>query len=106
MDVARSALQTLQHTSALLDIYEYRIKMSVQKKTSVEPVPPETPQLLPTVHALWSPLVQSLKVPAKIKQAAVSVTSVTRWQVPVQLCPSVTGLSAQIDPLLVKLSQD
>ncbi|KAK9915923.1 hypothetical protein WJX75_006066 [Coccomyxa subellipsoidea] len=61
MDVARSALQTLQHTSALLDIYEYRIKMSVQKKTSVEPVPPETPQLLPTVHALWSPLVQSLK---------------------------------------------
>ncbi len=64
MDAARSALRTLQHTSAVLDIHEYRIKAAVRKKTSVEPVAPETPQLLPTIHALWSPLVQSLKVPA------------------------------------------
>ncbi|CAL8470133.1 g9675 [Coccomyxa elongata] len=61
MDVARGALQALQQTSAVLDIHENRIKPSVRKKTSVEPVPPETPQLLPTIHSLWSPLVNSLK---------------------------------------------
>lgn len=66
MDVARGALQALQQTSAVLDIHENRIKPNVRKKTSVEPVPPETPQLLPTIHALWSPLVNSLKVPVVI----------------------------------------
>lgn len=63
MDVARRALQTLQHTSAVLEVQEHRIKGLVRSKSTVEPVPPETPQLLPTIHALWSPLVNSLKVP-------------------------------------------
>jgi hypothetical protein len=62
-EAARAALTTLKSTSAALDIQDSRIKPFVRKKSAVEPVPPETPQLLPTVHALWSPLVNALKVP-------------------------------------------
>ncbi len=79
MDVARAALQALQQTSAVLDIHGNRIKPSVWKKTSVEPVPPETPQLLLTIHSLWSPLVNSLKVPVVILPALHLMLARIEW---------------------------
>ncbi len=62
LDVGQLALQVLSQVSAVLDIQERRIAPRVQPKNSIEPVAPETPQLLPAVHVFWSTLAASLKV--------------------------------------------
>ena len=62
MEVSEAALSALAATSAALDCHEQRIGPLVQSRDSVQPVQPETPQLLPVVHSLWAPLLQALKV--------------------------------------------
>jgi len=62
MEVSDAALRTLASTSATLDIQEQRITPLVKPGDTVQPVQPETPRLLPSVHSLWAPLVQALKV--------------------------------------------
>lgn len=62
MKVSEAALRTLAATSAAMDIQEQRITPLVKPRDDVQPVQPETPQLLPCVHALWAPLVHALKV--------------------------------------------
>ena len=62
MEVAEAALSVLGATSAALSCHEQRIEPLVKGRDSVQPVQPETPQLLPAVHALWAPLLQALKV--------------------------------------------
>lgn len=62
MEVAEAALRTLASTSAALDTQEQRITPLVKPRVAVQPVQPETPQLLPHIHTLWAPLVQALKV--------------------------------------------
>ena len=64
MEVAEAALRTLASTSAVLDTQEQRITPLVKPRDAVQPVQPETPQLLPNIHTLWAPLVQALKVSA------------------------------------------
>ncbi|CAL5218647.1 g350 [Coccomyxa viridis] len=61
MEVAEAALRTLACTSAALDIQEQRITPLVKPRDAVQPVQPEVPQLLPSIHTLWAPLVQTLK---------------------------------------------
>ena len=60
MEAGRAALRTLRATSATLDALE-RAEPLLRAKAAVEPVPDETPKLLPTIHALWQPLVAALK---------------------------------------------
>ena len=62
MKVSEAALRTLAATSAAMDIQEQRITPLVKPRDDVQPVQPETPQLLPCVHTLWAPLVHALKV--------------------------------------------
>ena len=62
MEVAEAALRTLASTSAALDTQEQRIAPLVRPRDAVQPVQPETPQLLPHIHTLWAPVVQALKV--------------------------------------------
>ena len=64
MEVAEAALRTLASTSATLEVQEQRIAPLVKPRDAVQPVQPETPQLLPNIHTLWAPLVQTLKVSA------------------------------------------
>ena len=64
MEVAEAALRTLASTSAALEIQEQRIAPLVNPRDAVQPVQPEVPQLLPNIHTLWAPLVQTLKVGA------------------------------------------
>ena len=69
MEVAEAALRTLACTSAALDIQEQRITPLVKPRDAVQPVQPEVPQLLPSIHTLWAPLVQTLKVSALLLSA-------------------------------------
>ena len=62
MEVSEAALSALAVTSAALGCHEQRIEPLVKSRDSVQPVQPETPQLLPVVHSLWAPLLQALKV--------------------------------------------
>ena len=62
MEVSEAALSALAATSAALNCQEQRIEPLVKSRDSVQPVQPETPQLLPAVHTLWAPLLQALKV--------------------------------------------
>ena len=62
MEVCLAALQALQSTSASLNLLEYKITPYLQKKGIMEPVAPDTPQLLPHVHVFWGPLLAALKV--------------------------------------------
>lgn len=62
LDVGQLALQVLGQVSTVLDTQERRIAPCVQPKNNIEPVAPETPQLLPAVHVFWSTLATSLKV--------------------------------------------
>lgn len=62
LDLSASALQGLSHTSAALDVHEYRIEPYVAKRDAPEPVAPEIPKVLPHVHQLWAPLLAALKV--------------------------------------------
>jgi hypothetical protein len=62
MEVSEAALRTLAATTAAMDVQEQRVTPLVKPRDSVQPVQPETPQLLPCVHVLWAPLVHALKV--------------------------------------------
>ena len=62
MEVSEAALSALAATSAALECHEQRIEPLVKSRDCVQPVQPETPQLLPIVHSLWAPLLQALKV--------------------------------------------
>lgn len=65
--VGQVGLNALQATTKALDLYEQIIEPHTSKQEGVQPPPPDTPQLLPSVHAIWSPLVGALKViPADI----------------------------------------
>ncbi|KAK9808680.1 hypothetical protein WJX72_001826 [[Myrmecia] bisecta] len=61
VDVAVGGLRALQATTAFTQLEEYHIAPYVVKPDKIEPVPPETPALLPSVHALWGPLIAALK---------------------------------------------
>ena len=76
MEVAEAALRTLACTSAALDIQEQRITPLVKPRDAVQPVQPEVPQLLPSIHTLWAPLVQTLKVSALLCSSLVCISSV------------------------------
>ncbi len=56
------ALRALHSTTAALDLYEQVISPITSKQEGVGPPPPDTPQLLPSVHAIWGPLVGALRV--------------------------------------------
>ncbi len=56
------ALRALHATTAALDLYEQVITPVTSKQEGVGPPPPDTPQLLPSVHAIWGPLVGALRV--------------------------------------------
>ncbi len=60
MEAARAALRALRATTATLDALE-RAAPLLRAKSAVEPVPEETPKLLPAIHALWQPLAAALK---------------------------------------------
>lgn len=62
LKVGQAGLQALQATSAALDLYEQIIEPHTSKQEGVQPVPPDTPQMLPSVHAIWSPLIGALQV--------------------------------------------
>ncbi|KAL0049229.1 hypothetical protein WJX82_009193 [Trebouxia sp. C0006] len=55
------ALKTLHATTAALDLYEQVITPVTSKQEEIGPPPPDTPQLLPIVHAMWGPLVGALR---------------------------------------------
>jgi len=61
MEVGQSALGALRSVSAALDVQERLIAPRVQPKNAVEPVAPDTPQLLPAVAMFWGTLAASLK---------------------------------------------
>jgi hypothetical protein len=61
MEVGQSALGALRSVSAALDVQERLIAPRVQPKNAVEPVAPDTPQLLPAVAVFWGTLAASLK---------------------------------------------
>lgn len=86
MKVSEAALKTLAATSAAMDIQEQRITPLVKPRDDVQPVQPETPQLLPCVHALWAQLVHALAVgictlpsAAAIFQAFLGLHLFTYW---------------------------
>ena len=56
------ALKALHSTTAALELYENVLTPISSKQAGVGPPPPETPQMLPSVHAMWGPLVGALKV--------------------------------------------
>ena len=62
MDVSLVALQSLQFTAVALDLYEHVITPHVMQADQVQPLPPETPKMLPMVHAVWGFLRTSLQV--------------------------------------------
>ncbi|DBA68248.1 TPA: hypothetical protein ACH3X2_013864 [Trebouxia sp. C0005] len=55
------ALKALHATTAALDLYEQAITPVTSKKEGVGPPPSDTPQLLPSVHAIWGPLIGALR---------------------------------------------
>ncbi|KAK9820989.1 hypothetical protein WJX81_002818 [Elliptochloris bilobata] len=63
LEVGQLALVALRDTSAALDLHENRIAPLVRPKSSIEPVAPETPKLLPAVHVFWGTLAATLKDP-------------------------------------------
>ena len=67
-------LNALQATSNALDLYEQVIEPHTNKQEGVQPPPPDTPQMLPSVHAIWSPLMGALKVALCICYLAASTT--------------------------------
>ena len=62
MRVGQVGLNALQATTKALDLYEQVIEPHTSKQEGVQPPPPDTPQLLPSVHIIWSPLIGALKV--------------------------------------------
>ncbi|KAL3144083.1 hypothetical protein ABBQ32_003877 [Trebouxia sp. C0010 RCD-2024] len=61
LKVGHGALRALHSTTAALDLYEQVISPVTSKQEGVRPPPPDTPQLLPSIHVLWGALVGVLK---------------------------------------------
>ena len=62
LKVGHVALRALHSTTAALDLYEQVIVPVTSKQEGVQPPPPDTPQMLPSVHILWGSLVGALRV--------------------------------------------
>lgn len=58
------ALKALHSTTGALELYEQVITPATSEQEGVGPgpPPPDTPQLLPSVHAIWGPIVGALRV--------------------------------------------
>ena len=67
MEVVIGALQVLRCTSEAREVREQRLEPHIRPRGgagAVQPLPPETPQLLPMVHLSWGPLLAAIKVRA------------------------------------------
>ena len=62
LKVGHVALRALHSTTAALDLYEQVIVPVTSNQEGVQPPPPDTPQMLPSVHTLWGALVGALRV--------------------------------------------
>lgn len=62
LKVGHAALRALHSTTAALDLYEQVIIPVTSKQEGVQPPPPDTPHMLPSVHVLWGALVGALRV--------------------------------------------
>lgn len=62
LKVGHVALRALHSTTSALDLYEQVITPVTSKQEGVQPPPPDTPQMLPSVHVLWGALVGALRV--------------------------------------------
>lgn len=62
LKVGHVALRALHSTTAALDLYEQVIIPVTSKQEGVQPPPPDTPQMLPSIHVLWGALVGTLRV--------------------------------------------
>ncbi|DBA77508.1 hypothetical protein WJX77_009976 [Trebouxia sp. C0004] len=78
------ALKALHATTAALDLYEQVITPVTSKQEGVGPPPPDTPQLLPSVHAIWGPLVGALRNdrPALVQAAMECLVGVCQLAAP------------------------
>ena len=74
LKVGHGALRALHSTTAALDLYEQVISPVTSKQEGVRPPPPDTPQLLPSVHVLWGALVGALKVSLCLRSSPHSYT--------------------------------
>ena len=55
-------LSALQDTTAALDLFEQVITPHLEREDAIQPVQPDTPKMLPSVHAMWGFLVTALQV--------------------------------------------
>lgn len=62
LKVGHVAIRALHSTTAALDLYEQVISPVTNKQKGVQPPPPDTPQMLPSVHILWGALAGALRV--------------------------------------------
>lgn len=62
LKVGHVALRALHSTTAALDLYEQVIIPVTSTQEGVQPPPPATPHMLPSVHTLWGALVGALRV--------------------------------------------
>lgn len=65
MQVAIGAVQTLVATSQVKELRDQGIEPLVSQRggaSGVQPLPPDTPQMLPMVHLVWGPLMAAVKV--------------------------------------------
>ena len=60
--VGLTALKALHSITAALELYENVLTPISSKQEGVGPPAPDTPQMLPSVHAMWGPLMGALKV--------------------------------------------
>ena len=55
-------LSALQDTTAALDLFEQVITPHLERGDAIQPVQPDTPKMLPSVHVMWGFLVTALQV--------------------------------------------
>ena len=71
LKVGHAALRALHSTTAALELYENVISPVISQQEGVQPTPPDTPPMLPSVHMLWGPLVGALRVDCHCRLAAI-----------------------------------
>ena len=62
MEVCVWGLSALQNTTAALDLFEQVITPHLAREDAIQPVQPDTPKMLPSVHVMWGFLVTALQV--------------------------------------------
>ena len=62
MEVCVWGLSALQDTTAALDLFEQVITPHLAREDAIQPVQPDTPKMLPSVHVMWGFLVTALQV--------------------------------------------